>query len=334
MELINPTPFAAERLAVRDIDGTDLLLVLLKASFDISDPDAIRPAEDQEAIELADRYGGEPGESSLDYASDFSLGKPAAEIAVRGFAYPETPGDREAIAGIRVGRLSHRMRVYGERRWRGTVGGYRPGKPEPFTRIPLSFEHAFGGRDTSHPKPERHDFDARNPIGRGFRAAGSKRDPGEMPLPNFEDPDKPIGKPSDRGEPVVPGFIPPGWQPRAGFAGTYDQAWQDTRMPMLPEDFDPRFFIATRLVYDGFLQGGEEVAAIGLSPRGPLRFALPRVDLRCRIKRRDSDPEPLDLAWDRLVIDPEEMRLIALWTGRAPVPTDFSDIAEIGFEME
>jgi hypothetical protein len=32
------------------------------------------------------------------------------------------------------------------------------------------------------------------------------------------------------------------WQPRVGFAGTYGDAWVANRLPLLPDDFDDRFF--------------------------------------------------------------------------------------------
>src|SRR4029079_3507430 len=36
--------------------------------------------------------------------------------------------------------------------------------------------------------------------------------------------------------------IPAHWSQRARFAGTYDDAWRESRWPLPPEDFDPRFF--------------------------------------------------------------------------------------------
>src|SRR5262245_60706553 len=40
------------------------------------------------------------------------------------------------------------------------------------------------------------------------------------------------------------GFFPKNRPPRLGYAGTYDAKWTESRCPLLPEDFDDRFFQA------------------------------------------------------------------------------------------
>ena len=41
------------------------------------------------------------------------------------------------------------------------------------------------------------------------------------------------------------GPIPPHWQPRLRYAGTYDEAWQRDRYPLYPTDLDDRFFLCS-----------------------------------------------------------------------------------------
>ena len=43
----------------------------------------------------------------------------------------------------------------------------------------------------------------------------------------------PVGDPLKRPAPVGFGPLAPHWQPRCDFAGTYDQAWQQDRYPVL-----------------------------------------------------------------------------------------------------
>lgn len=63
------------------------------------------------------------------------------------------------------------------------------------------------------------------------------------------------------------------------FAGTYDERWQVTRDPLVPEDFDRRYF---RCAPDDQqtqspLVGYEEVKLLGFTPDGFLGFTLPRI---------------------------------------------------------
>jgi hypothetical protein len=54
--------------------------------------------------------------------------------------------------------------------------------------------------------------------------------------------------------------------PRKNYAGTYDGNWAANRMPLLPEDFDPRFHQAapTRQIAPDVLQGDEPLKITGL----------------------------------------------------------------------
>src|SRR5690606_38106709 len=83
--------------------------------------------------------------------------------------------------------------------------------------------------------------------------------------------------PSDRPPPAGFGFVGPHWEPRARHAGTYDEAWQQARMPLLPTDFDRRFFNAVPAdqTAPGFVRGDEPVVIANASPEPWLRFRLP-----------------------------------------------------------
>jgi hypothetical protein len=69
------------------------------------------------------------------------------------------------------------------------------------------------------------EVEARNPVGRGLVGA-DEGDIAGRPLPNIEDPEQLIARPADRPAPAGLAPIPPAWQPRRGWAGTYDAAWQ------------------------------------------------------------------------------------------------------------
>ena len=63
-----------------------------------------------------------------------------------------------------------------------------------------------------------------------------------LPVPNLEDPAAPLEQIGQTPPPACLAPIAPSWLPRRLFAGTYDERWQRTRAPYLPDDFDPRFF--------------------------------------------------------------------------------------------
>jgi hypothetical protein len=65
---------------------------------------------------------------------------------------------------------------------------------------------------------------------------------------------------------------------RMRYAGTYNQSWIDNRMPLLPEDFDPRFNQVSPASQQvpGFLKGDERIRIVNLYPeKGELESALP-----------------------------------------------------------
>jgi len=65
---------------------------------------------------------------------------------LRGFAHPAKAADSRIDVAFRVGPMTKAVRVFGDRRWRRGVSDLGPSSPEPFDRIPLVYERAFGGR--------------------------------------------------------------------------------------------------------------------------------------------------------------------------------------------
>jgi hypothetical protein len=66
--------------------------------------------------------------------------------------------------------------------------------------------------------------------------------------------------------------------PRKGHAGTYNKEWVEHRMPLLPEDFDPRFNQAAppRQQVSNYLKGDERIKLVNLYGEGSaIESALP-----------------------------------------------------------
>jgi hypothetical protein len=316
MELVNHSPYSAGIVVDSNRDGADTLVLIVKASFDILPDGALEFSLKQPEIEWADVFAGEPGASSVLYESDASWGRTGTDVAFIGYAYPRAAGDRHVDVGLRVAHLNKTLRVFGDRHWENTLSGARMSPSAPFERMPIVWERAFGGTDLTPADPKDHRQEARNPVGRGFRAKASRAELDGSPLPNIEHPLRLIQDPSDRPPPVGFGFVAKWWMPRVGFAGTYDERWRKTRAPLLPDDYDPRFTVAASegLWSPSTFVGGEMVDLIHLTPAGRLRFALPKVDLGGMFLARVPSTE-LEMRLVVVFIDAVRMRLTLLWQG-------------------
>jgi hypothetical protein len=151
------------------------------------------------------RFDHRPEDASprLVPGSDFHLMKHATDLAVEGSIF--APGGRatsQVDACIDVGPYRKLVRGIGDRRvhWRGN-GRVDFSAPEPFEKIPLSWDRAYGGIDWRLTVPEddpqygaylteadHPGIYPRNPFGRGYVV--SPEDPREpVRLPNLEDPE-------------------------------------------------------------------------------------------------------------------------------------------------
>lgn len=322
LAITNATRHAADAVILADAEGRDLVVAVAKATFAIANGRRPEPAGEPVPLCRADEYRDEPGKSSLVAAADFAPGKPRADVVVLGHA--RAPGGRavtEMSVAVRVGPVSAKLEVIGDRTWKKGLMGVAPGRPERFTAIPLVWERAYGG---ACPPKEGEGLVAwrPNPVGRGFWL--TDKDAADQPLPNFEWPDDPLKKLASRPAPAGLGFVAPDWESRASLAGTYDAKWEKTRMPLLPEDFDPGFFNVAPAALQAarFLEGGEPVRLSGLHEEGEFAFELPRdrieVDLLTPGDRVETRPAVLDT----VVIDADANLVTLTWRAcvRAPEP--------------
>ena len=314
----NRTPFTFEPLFLTDEELRPLFVPVVKATFDLLPRGEPVLAEQQAPLRVVgERWeGGETASPRLEPEGAFF--KPATDVVLVGHAHAPAPGTRELVAELRVGPVHKRVRVVGDRTWFKSLGGIGITPPAPFERLPLRYERAFGGWDRSARDSAQHLFEPRNPVGTGFRAKGSRFEEGLL-LPNLESPTEPLRAWGQRPAPTGFGFIEPHWQPRAAFAGTYDEAWQKSRRPLLPRDFDRRFLNGAPgdQLAQGYLRGGEPVLLAHVTPRGPLSFRLPALPpMRVVAPRaRDLDDVDLELRLDTVVLDTDAMKLFLVWRG-------------------
>lgn len=318
MNFLNRTRFPGTAFIDVDRNGVETLVFAMKATFDLGSDGAVEPAQEQCQLSFGDVFAGAPGSSSLIYESDANWGRQATDVAFIGYAYPQREGDRETDVELVVGDARKQARVFGDRHWTGGIAA-RISAPQPFERIPLVYERAFGGVDDSPEDGGDAESEVRNPAGVGLRARRSRRPIEHAALPNIEDPQALIQKPSDRPAPVGFTFVAKHWSPRIGYAGSYDERWKAQRMPLLPEDFDPRFYAAAS---EGlalpYLCGGEAIELRNLSPSRLERFELPRVDVQASF-HVDASPQPVRMNLDAVVILASSARLMMVWHGAQPV---------------
>jgi hypothetical protein len=314
LQLKNNTPFSAAFALLPNEQGIDTLYIMLNAAFNISPQWTL--VDVQPEPQQGDKYWGEPESSSLRLANDYHIGKSATDIMMSGYAcsFKEQPV-RQLDVHLSVGSINKTVRVFGDRCWQS--GALT--QPQPFTKMPLVYERAFGGVDI-HEQQVRS-CEERNPVGVGYAGKKTARDMEGTPLPNIECPYELIRNVDDRPSPA--GFAPiaPAWLPRRQFAGTYDEQWTQTRAPYLPDDFQLKFLNAAHpaLIYPGFLQGGEPVIIRGMHPSGDLNFNLPNVNLRNKITV-DNNEYSAPFLLETLAIDPNKLQLTMGW--RAAFPCD------------
>jgi len=310
------TGFAHLPVFCPDGHGRQGLTVAVKATWTIGREGRLIAVSPQPPLVLEGTWFGEPGISSPRLAPDLVPLKPATDVVLIGHACASRVGATEGMVSLAIGGLAKSVRVVGDRHFVKRLFGIGISDPLPFERIPLTWEHAFGGWDRSDLDPLRHTFDGRNPVGRGYRGRGAKFVEG-VHLPNLEDPKDPL---RSWAKPVTPagfGFVDSGWMPRAAQAGTYDQRWLDECCPDLPEDFDPRFHCAGATgmtTIDGWLRGDELCLVQGVHADGDLAFALPnQPSPDIRVVRRMGGDLTTSCRLDTVIIDAGQTQVSLVW---------------------
>lgn len=191
--------------------------------------------------------------------------------------------------------------------YRGGVG-LTTSAPRPFVTHPIHYEWAFGGTDIKHPDPRKQGMDARNPVGKGFAV-----DPRNIENQQAHAIEYPNGNPAKVG-PAGFGPIASFWSPRLERAGTYDARWEKSKKPLLPEDYDERFSLASPDDQrpKKLLRGGETVTIANMTPEGALRFDLAKILLtfRTKVAARFEDHRAL---LTTVFIAPERMKVSMVW---------------------
>jgi hypothetical protein len=228
-------------------DGRPILAVLVKRTYTLRDDGRCEPADEQ--VPLWDEPQEDPAAPGV-LLHDFDLyaHKPATDVVVRGHAYGR--GRPRFEAAVRVAGRTKRLLVLGDRSASPAAGGgVLFGQPRAVERVPLSYTHAYGGRDAvaeaKHGNPlaevlgravSPEDLAAgslflypRNPCGKGYLMAATPEAVAALELPNLEDPLDPLtpgrvvaGGPLNWPRMPLPqatGWVGYDWFPRGAYLG-------------------------------------------------------------------------------------------------------------------
>ena len=315
--IANRTPYSVQKSWDRDKDGVHEWIVAVKGTFNVNQDGRVVLADEQLDPLLLPKYDGESGISSLQYEADLVSTKPTTDVILNGTAYaPKGRPSTEFLISLRLDRIHKEIKAIGHRIWERSM--FRASSsPEHVTEIPIVYERAYGGFDQSNPDPTKQRLDTRNPVGCGLTAQAGQ------PLPNFEYP----GKNMEKAGPAGFGALASHWSPRRELSGTYDEAWQHGRYPLLPKDWDPRSLLCSPADQrpESYLQGGERVELINLTPNGVLHFVLPKIRLTFHTifntgLRKRSIGHDGHLA--SVILEPDYHRVILVWSSTLPCRRD------------
>lgn len=175
-----------------DDNRQPIFSVLAKRTYDVRANGRVELAETASPFVRADEYyeDGDPEWATVKHETDLAPFKVATDVVVIGSAY--TPNNKPLSSiDVTVEVASHRktLRVTGDRQCH-----YRPGlapafsDPVLFTKMPIQYERAYGGRDTQS-DPKEPFFYPRNQCGLGVVLKNTKETIEGLPLPNIEDPE-------------------------------------------------------------------------------------------------------------------------------------------------
>jgi hypothetical protein len=221
------------------------------------------------------------------------------------FGSARAPGGRatpKVEVRFSVGDVVVGVDVYGERLWTSGFGTQlRPSAPAAFVERPLSLAYAYGG---TQPWDGLEVPFMSNPEGKGFytEAANARG----QPLPNIEDPRRPIQAWSDQPDPVGVGLCPRGFGPRVQRSVSFDERG-------LLNELRPSFFneaFPDMVVSE--VTSGAVCRVYGVREDAPLAFRVPTLPLCAHIDIGDTHVERL-LQIDQIGVEPDLSRVFVTY---------------------
>ncbi len=326
-EKFNATRFVTDFGFCLDRDGMEYAVAVLKATFHFTDSGetSIPERRQMAPVHKKDVYRDQPDNSSLQYPSDIVHAKQGTDIILNGHAYAR--GRKSVTAGLRLGAVQKQVLVSGPRHWDAIMGMKSIIGPVAFERRALVYENAYGGYEDPGQGGRRF---AANPVGLGFAARNSSH----RPLPFLEYPGQRITGISQTPRPAAFNAVAPWWRQRTQYCGTFDRTWHDTRRPLLPRDFDERYYntVPDDQISRDKVKGGEQLFLDNVHPRqASMRVTIPRHRFRA-VFRIKEQTQATEMAIDTLVVEPDDNRLLLSYRSAVAIGNDLKYLKSIHFE--
>ncbi|MGX5831083.1 DUF2169 family type VI secretion system accessory protein [Mesorhizobium sp. 43Arga] len=332
MQIWNQMGYPHQFTMGMDKAGHEWIVVVVKGTFDFPTKPGglVQKSTEQAPLVMADTQTGVPGYSATLWETDFAFRKPRCDVVANGFAY--APGGRpveRVPVGIKVGNWSKLFEVVGHREWRSIGPVFTATAPQPFLKLPISYDVAWGGVDRLDPEDKLPASYKYNPVGTGWSRTKNQRLVPGLRLPNTQAVGEDVRSPFGDYRPMSFGPMGRGWPGRIEYGGTYDQNWIDNIFPFLPPDFDERYFqMAPPDQQIDHPRGGEDVQLINLTPAGRESFRMPTTALPLTLFKGREKAFVGELLPDTVLFDPERRRFSLVWRVQQRLQRTILDFSE------
>ncbi len=304
MEVVSLSPLRTASMVWQPRRGAFVLTVVCKATFVLA-PVAAELAPEQDHPNEEENHWNDDPARSVYSPCDLVPFKPRAEVTLVGHAFaPRGERVRSLVARMVVGEVDKSVEVFADRTV-GADGTLREGPA--FTRVPLRYERAAGGPDTTNPVGVR--ADARDAYG-------------ARSLPSLQRPGLSLGA-ADFIAPVGFGPIAAAWALRQEKLGVHAGRWTERALAAepMPSPLDPQFFMAAPLDQQlPALRSNERIVLEHLHADYPrLVTSLPGIEPRAFVERPGSPAQELELTPDTLWIDTDRSRCTLTWRGQIEI---------------
>lgn len=332
MRLDRKIPLPAIAFRQFDAEGGLDCVVAARGTFRHVQHGTAAYVDDQPGLILEDIYEGDPHQTPLLHQTDLTPDKPATDVTFLGLCY--APGGQampDWPCRLQIGTVDKTLHVFGPRTWqpvldrRNHLTGWDLSAPEAAHAVGMDWRLTAGGPlagdDTGGDEDDPPDLDPYNPIGIGAPPTTANTSTPCL-APNIQASPEPLDW-QQPGRAAGFGPLPPFWRDRQQHAGTYDEEWQDSRHPLLPRDFDRRFWQAAPpdQIVDPYLAPGASYALTHLhSTHAVAAGTLPDVTLGVLCSQGGQEAWHV-LNLDGVQFDWRDEALIRLtWRARFPLP--------------
>ncbi|MCG9595572.1 DUF2169 domain-containing protein [Vibrio sp. Isolate25] len=288
----------------RDENGHEVWVLTAKRQWNLNE----KVWQEVLAEEIHDDpvYLGEPGLSAMKIDHEFPVSKQNTDVLVYGKAraYANRPVTYHECRILIDSHIDKTIAVHGERQWVEHGGSVTVSLPKAYVEAEIDYSRALGG-------------DERNRLGSGVAKSSSELL--ERGVPSVFFPNEDWGPNTKNLRVAGLGPVPPFFSERMQYAGTFDDKWQESRRPLLPEDFNRRFYQSAPADQqcNGFLEGGERLMMSGFSHDDVFSFRIPS-EKYVAVADFGEEKFRIPMAMYTVFIDTEAKRLTISYSASFP----------------